>query len=80
MRYKYDDLKSLIIGTPLTTHDIVIILVLTFPMFLFSIYPGIVLSNFLEKKFHIQEKQKRAVMIITAFMFSVTLSSLLYLT
>ncbi len=63
----------------MTTHDIVIILVLTFPMFLFSIYPGIVFSEYLEKHYQIQEKQKRAVMVSTAFLFALTLSSLLYL-
>jgi len=49
-------------------------------MFLFSIYPGIVLSNYIDEKFNIQETQKRAIMIGTAFLFSLTLSSLLYLT
>ncbi len=60
-------------------HDIVMILVLTFPMFLFSIYPGIALSDYLEKNSYIQEPQKRVVMVVTTFLFSVTLASLLYL-
>lgn len=63
----------------MTTHDIVMILVLTFPMFLFSIYPGIALSDYLERKYQIQESQKRVVMVTTTILFSVTLSSLLYL-
>jgi len=59
-------------------HDIVIILVMTFPMFLFSIYPGIVVSNYLEKKYAISEEKKRAVMVGVTFAFAFTLSLLLY--
>jgi len=62
----------------MTSHDIVIILVMTFPMFLFSIYPGIKASEFLEKKYQIQESQKRAVMVGVTFLFALTLSTLLY--
>jgi len=59
-------------------HDIVIILVMTFPMFLFSIYPGIVASNYLEKKYAISEEKKRVVMVSVTFLFALTLSILLY--
>lgn len=59
-------------------HDIVIILVMTFPMFLFSIYPGIVASNYLEKKYGISESKKRSVMVAVTFLFALTLSALLY--
>jgi hypothetical protein len=59
-------------------HDVMIILVLTFPMFLFSIYPGIVASNYLEKKYAISEGKKRAVMVSVTFLFALTLSILLY--
>jgi hypothetical protein len=62
----------------MTSHDIMIILVLTFPMFLFSIYPGIVVSDFLEKKYGIEESKKRTVMVAVTFLFALTLSSLLY--
>ena len=62
----------------MSSHDIVIILVMTFPMFLFSIYPGIVVSNFLEKKYGIEESKKRAVMVAVTFGFALTLSVLLY--
>ncbi len=62
----------------MNSHDIVIILVLTFPMFLFSIYPGIVVSEFLEKKYSIEESTKRTVMVAITFLFALTLSTLLY--
>ena len=64
----------------MVTHDIMMILVLTFPMFLFSIYPGIALSDYLERKHHIVEKQKRIVMVSVTFISALILSSLLYLT
>jgi hypothetical protein len=59
-------------------HDLVIILVMTFPMFLFSIYPGIVASNYLDEKYKIGESKKRAVMIGVTFLFALTLSTLLF--
>jgi len=62
----------------MSSHDIVIILVMTFPMFLFSIYPGIKASEFLEKKYAIEESKKRAVMVAVTFLFALTLSTLLY--
>ncbi len=60
------------------SQDIVIILVMTFPMFLFSIYPGIKVSEYLEKKYNIDESKKRAVMVSVTFLFALTLSLLLY--
>ena len=63
----------------MTTHDIVMILVLTFPMFLFSIYPGIALSDYLEQNHHINEKQKRTVMVSITFISALILSSLFHL-
>jgi len=62
----------------MTAHDIMMVLVMTFPMFLFSIYPGIVVSNFLEKRYGIEESKKRAVMVSVTFLFALTLSLLLY--
>ncbi len=59
-------------------HDLIIILVMTFPMFLFSIYPGIVVSEYLEKKYGIDESKKRIVMVGITFLFALTLSTLLY--
>ncbi len=60
------------------TQDIVIILVMTLPMLLFSIYPGLKLGDFLEEKYNIEENTKRKVIIVTTIVFTVTLSSLLH--
>jgi len=60
------------------TQEIVIILVMAVPMILFGVYPGLKLGEFLEKKYYINESQKRKVMIITTIVFTLTLSSLLY--
>ncbi len=62
----------------MTSHDILMILVYTFPMFLFSVYPGIVVSDYLDKNYNIQETQKRAVMIGVSFLFALTLASFLH--
>jgi len=62
----------------MTAHDIMIILVMTFPMFIFTIYPGIWLSDYLEEHYSIKESQKRAVMIAITFLGALLLSSLLY--
>ncbi len=59
-------------------HDFIIILVMTFPMFLFSIYPGIKASEYLDKKYTISESQKRVVMVSVTFLFALTLSTLLF--
>jgi len=59
-------------------QDIVIILVMTLPMLLFSVYPGLKLGDYLEEKYHIEENTKRKVVIITTILFTLTLSSLLY--
>jgi len=60
------------------TKDIVMVLVLAFPMLLFSVYPGLKLSDYLEKKYNIEESAKRKVMIITTIIFTLSLSSSLY--
>jgi hypothetical protein len=60
------------------SHDIMIILVMTFPMFIFTVYPGIILSNYLEKKYSITESTKRTVMVSVTFLFALILSTLLY--
>lgn len=60
------------------TIEIITILVMTLPMLLFSVYPGIKLGEYLEKKHNIDESTKRIVMISTTIIFTLTLSSLLY--
>jgi len=60
-------------------NDIVIILVMTFPMFIFTIYLGIWLSEYVDKKYSISESQKRAILVSVTFIGAFLLSSLLYL-
>ncbi len=62
----------------MNSHDILMILVFTFPMFLFTIYPGIVVSNYLADNYGITEDKKRIVMVSVTFLSALTLSSLLY--
>ena len=62
----------------MTSHDILMILVYTFPMFLFTIYPEIVLSDYLAKNYNIQESQKRTVMVSVTFLSALVLSVLLH--
>jgi len=59
-------------------QDIVIVLVMTVPMFMFSIYPGIKVGEYLEEKYSIQEGQKRVAVISVTFLFSLTLSLFLH--
>jgi hypothetical protein len=62
----------------MSSLDIVMILAMTFPMFLFSIYPGIKASEYLEEKYGIEESKKRAVMVSVTFLFALTLSLLFH--
>ena len=59
-------------------HDLVIILAMTFPMFIFTIFVGIKLSDYLEKKYGINEFQKRSVLLGATFLSALFLSTLLY--
>ena len=59
-------------------QELITILVMTFPMLIFSIYPGIALSNWVDKKYEISESQKRTIMVVTTVAFTLTLSTLLY--
>ncbi|TKI68630.1 hypothetical protein FCU45_09395 [Sulfurimonas crateris] len=59
-------------------QDIVLILVMSVPMLMFSVYPGIKLGDYLQEKYDLQEKQKRIVSVATTLIFAVTLSSLLH--
>jgi len=59
-------------------QDIVIILAMTLPMLLFSVYPGLKLGDYLEEKYNINESQKRKVVISTTIVFTVLLSTILH--
>ncbi len=61
----------------MTTLDIVMILVYTFPMFLFSIYPGLKLGDYLEEKYQISETQKRTVIISGTIVTALVLATFL---
>ncbi len=62
----------------MNSHDILMILVYTFPMFLFTIYPGIVVSNYLADNYGIEESKKRTVMVSVTFLTALILASLLH--
>jgi hypothetical protein len=53
------------------------ILVYTFPMFIFTIAPALKLGDYLERKYAISEKQKRFIMISSTAIVSLTLASFL---
>ncbi|HEY9204093.1 MAG TPA: hypothetical protein VIM82_07160 [Sulfurimonas sp.] len=59
-------------------QDIVLILVMSVPMLMFSVYPGIRLGDYLQEKYELQEKQKIIISVATTLIFAVTLSSLLH--
>ncbi len=59
-------------------NDIVIILVMTFPMYLFSIFPGIKASEYLGVKYGLSERRRRTILVGATFLFALSLSSLLY--
>ena len=58
-------------------NDVVMILVYTFPMFLFTIFPGIYVSNLLQDKYSITESTKRGVMVSVTFLGALILGTLL---
>ena len=59
-------------------QDIVIILVMSVPMLLFSVLPGIKLADYLDSRYAIEDRHKRFVMIVTTILFTITLSSLVH--
>lgn len=58
--------------------DVVTILAMAVPMLLFSVYPGLKLGDYMEKKYNLTETKKRQVIIVTTILFTITLSSLLH--
>ncbi len=58
-------------------QDVVMILVYTFPMFLFTIFPAIKLADYLEHKYEIQERHKRVVIVAITFFSALILATLL---
>jgi hypothetical protein len=62
----------------MTLQDLVIVGVMSVPMLMFSVFPGIWLGDYLERKHQIEEKNKRAVIVVTTMFFAFSLSSLLH--
>ncbi len=58
--------------------DFIIILAMCFPMLLFTVYPGIKLSEFIDNRYNISETQKRYIMISTTLIVTVSLSTILF--
>jgi len=61
----------------MTSLDLVMILVYTFPMFLFTIAPALKLGDYLEKKYGISEKTKRIIMVGGTIVVSLILATFL---
>lgn len=59
-------------------QDFVLIGAMAIPMLMFSVFPGIKISEYLQEKYDLQEKQKRVVAVSITLMFALTLSSLLH--
>jgi len=59
-------------------HDILMILVMGFPMLIFTVYPALRVGDYLEDKYNIEEGQKRIVVISTTILVTIIFSSLVY--
>ncbi len=58
--------------------DIVVVLVMSVPMLLFAIYPGVKAGEFFEKRFDIAQDHKKTITIVTTIVFALTLSLFLH--
>ena len=58
--------------------DLVIILVMCFPMFLFTVFPGIKLGEYLEDKHNISENNKRYIVVTATILVTFSLSATLF--
>ena len=58
----------------MTSLDLVMILVYTFPMFLFAIAPALKLGDYLEEKYGISEKTKRIIVVTRTAVVSLILA------
>ena len=61
----------------MTTLDFVMILVYTFPMFLFAIAPALKLGDYLEANYGLSEVNKRRIMIVGTLVVSLSLATFL---
>ena len=60
-------------------NELLMILVMAFPMIIFTIFPGLKVADMVEERFGISEGQKRAVMWAFTFIVAFSLSALLNL-
>ena len=51
-------------------HDIMMILVMAVPLILFSLWPGILLGDYIYKRKYIDERMKRIVIITIMIIFA----------
>jgi len=58
--------------------DFIIIMVMGFPMLLFTVFPALKLGDYLEARYNIDESKKRTVVVFTTVIVTLTLSSLLF--
>ena len=61
-----------------TLPDFVIIMVMGFPMLLFTVFPALKFGDFLEERYSIDEKKKRTVVVVTTIVVTLALSSILF--
>ena len=59
----------------MTSHDLMMILVMSIPLILFSVWPGFLLGDYLYAKGLVTEKQKRGVIIAVMILFALLGSS-----
>ena len=58
--------------------DFVMITVMGFPMLIFTVFPAMKFGDYLEKKYKIDEKTKRTVVVASTIIVTLSLSTLLY--
>ncbi|MBU0720001.1 hypothetical protein KJ877_01525 [bacterium] len=63
----------------MTSHTVLMILVMTFPMFIFAIAPALKIGDYLEERYSISETQKRIVMVSGTLVVSLSLSTFIQL-
>jgi len=58
--------------------DFVIILVMGFPMLLFTVFPALKLGDYLEEKYSLDEKRKRVIVVTATIAITLFISTLLF--
>lgn len=63
---------------PDNVPDFVIIMVMGFPMLIFTVFPALKFGDYLEARYDLEEGKKRAVVIATTIVVTLLLSSILF--